>query len=77
MNIRLIDGWQRLWRAWSMRIAALGIALPEVLQIVADNFGMMDWLDNGWKSLIRMACLIGVVLARPIKQVSLEPNEPK
>ena len=75
MSIKLIEGWRSLWRAWSMRLAALGIVLPELLQIIADNSGALDWLDSGWKSLIRMACLIGVVLARPIKQVSIEPKE--
>lgn len=75
MRFKLIDGWRLLWRAWSMRIAALGVVLPEILQLIADNTGSIDWLDNGWKSMIRMACLIGVVLARPIKQVAIEPKE--
>ena len=75
MKIRLIHNWRKLWRAWSIRIAAIGILLPEILQIIADNTNAIDWLDNGWKSLIRMSCLIGVVLARPIKQVALDPKE--
>ena len=75
MSIKLIDGWKSLWRAWSMRLAALGIVLPEILQIVADNSTSLFWLDDGWKSLIRAGFLIGVVLARPIKQVALDPKE--
>lgn len=75
MKIKLIDGWRNLWKAWSMRFAALGIALPEILQLVADNSSSLDWLDNGWKSLIRMVCLIGVVFARPVKQIAIEPKE--
>ncbi len=51
-----------------MRIAALGILTPELLQIIADNTDSLQWLDGGIKSGIRLACLIGVVLARPVKQ---------
>lgn len=66
--MKLVENWRTLWRAWSMRIAALGILSPEVLQLFADNTNTLDWLDAGWKSGIRLACLIGVVLARPVKQ---------
>ena len=75
MKLTLIDGWRQLWRAWSMRLAALGIALPELLQVIADNSGALEWLDGGWKSAIRLACLVGVVLARPVKQIALDPKE--
>ena len=75
MKIKFIPGAKQLWRAWSMRFAALGIALPEILQLIADNSSSLDWLDNGWKSMIRMACLVGVVLARPVKQIAMEPKE--
>ena len=67
----LVDNWRKLWRAWSMRIAALGIISPEVLQVIADNTDSLEWLDGGYKSGIRLACLIGVVLARPVKQRAL------
>jgi hypothetical protein len=63
--------WRTLLRAWSIRIAALGILSPEVLQIIADNTDSLQWLDGGYKSGIRLACLIGVVLARPVKQGAL------
>jgi hypothetical protein len=58
-----------------MRIAALGILTPEVLQLIADNTDSLEWLDGGYKSSIRLACLIGVVLARPVKQIEMEPKE--
>lgn len=64
----LVANAKNLWKSWSMQLAAAGILLPEVLQLVADNSDMLPWLDPGWKSLIRMACLIGVILCRPIKQ---------
>jgi len=66
--MRLVPNWRSLWRAWSMRFAALGIALPEVLQVVADNTDGLMWLDGGYKSGIRLACLVAVVLLRPVKQ---------
>lgn len=66
--MKLIPEWKALWKAWSVQLAALGIALPELLQLIADNTGSLDWLDSGYKSGIRLACLIGVVLLRPVKQ---------
>ena len=75
MSIKLIDGWKSLWRAWSMRLAALGVVMPEIMQIIADNTAYLPWLDVDWKNMIRTGFLIGVVLARPIKQVALDPKE--
>lgn len=72
MTLKLVDGWRSLWRAWSIQLAALGIALPELLQLVADNTDLLSGFDTGYKSLIRLACLVGVVLLRPVKQVTLE-----
>jgi hypothetical protein len=69
--MKLVENWHTLWRAWSMRIAALGILTPEVLQLIADNTDSLEWLDGGYKSGIRLVCLIGVVLARPVKQGAL------
>ena len=74
MKINLIDGWRSIWRAWSIQLAALGIALPELLQLLADNTDLLAGFDAGYKSLIRLACLVGVVLLRPVKQVVLEPK---
>ena len=73
--MKLIDNWKSLWRAWSVRMAALGILSPEILQLIADNTDSLEWLDGGYKSGIRLACLIGVVLARPVKQIEMEPKE--
>ena len=74
MKIQLIENWRALWKAWSIQLAALGIALPELLQLVADNTDLLSGFDAGYKSLIRLACLVGVVLLRPVKQVVLEPK---
>lgn len=69
--MKLVENWRKLWKTWSLQLAALGIALPELLQLIADNTDSLQWLDGGYKSGIRLACLIGVVLLRPIKQEAL------
>lgn len=74
----LVENWKTLWKAWSMWFATAGLALPEILQFVADNTDLLTGLDSGHKSLIRMACLVGVILCRPIKQPAVsEPTTPK
>ena len=75
MMIKFIPGAKQLWKAWSMRFAALGVVAPEVMQLISDNSSLLPWLDDEWKSIIRMGCLIGVVLARPVKQIAIEPKE--
>lgn len=75
MKIQLIEGWKLLWKAWSVRFAALGIAAPEIFQLIADNTDTLAWMDEGWKSIMRLVCLVLVVLSRPVKQVTLEPKE--
>lgn len=75
MNIELVDNWRKLWKSWSLWFATLGIALPELLQMIADNTDLLVWLDGGYKSGIRLACLVLVVLSRPVKQASLHPEE--
>lgn len=74
-NLTLIEGWQKLWKSWSMQLAALGLALPELLQLIADNTELLTGFDVGYKSLIRMGCLIGVLLLRPVKQAALTPKD--
>lgn len=65
----MIENWKSIMlRAWTIRLAALGIISPEVLQLIADNTDSLEWLDGSTKSLIRLACLVGVVLLRPVKQ---------
>lgn len=73
MSIKLIRGWTSLWKAWSIQLAALGIVLPELLQLIADNSDIFAGMDAGWKSGIRLACLAGVILTRPLAQPSTLP----
>ncbi|MDM0024064.1 DUF7940 domain-containing protein [Variovorax saccharolyticus] len=75
MNIELIDGWKRLWKSFTIQLAAAGIFLPDLLQVVADNSDLIPFWDDGYKSGVRLACLIAIVLLRPVKQASLAPKE--
>lgn len=75
MNVQLVEGWTKLWRSFTIQLAAAGIFLPDVLQILAENIDGMPLLDSGHKSLIRLACLIAIVLLRPVKQVSVSGEE--
>lgn len=77
MKLELVENWRKLYKSWSMWFATLGIALPELLQMIADNSDLLVWLDGGWKSIIRLTCLVLVVLSRPVKQASLHPEEQK
>ena len=67
----LVNNWRNLWKSWSVQFAALGLVLPEVLQFLADNTDSLFGLDAGWKSIIRMVCLIGVIVCRPLRQPAL------
>ncbi|MDO9100516.1 MAG: hypothetical protein Q7V53_07270 [Caldisericota bacterium] len=68
----LVENW---WKAWSIRIAAAGLALPEILQVIANNSELLVFLPPDWRGYIYMAALIGAILVRPIKQKSMEPHE--
>lgn len=75
-DIQLVDGWQKLWKSWTVQLAAAGIFIPDVLQVLAENIEGIPLLDNGHKSLIRLACLIAIVFLRPIKQEAVSgPKE--
>jgi hypothetical protein len=68
---QLIPNWKNLWKAASVQILALGAVFPELLQVLADNTSLLPWLDDGYKSGIRLAAIIVAVLVRPIKQPSV------
>jgi len=77
MKIELVPNWRKLWKSWSLRFAALGATLPEVLQLIADNTGSLTWFDEGYKSGIRLVCLVLVIVLRPVKQEAVSgPKEP-
>lgn len=69
--MKLVENWRKLWKSWTVLLASAGIFLPDILQIVAENIDGIPLIDAGHKSLIRLACLILIVLLRPVKQESL------
>lgn len=71
--MKLVENWKALWKAWTVQLAAAGILLPDLLQVIADNSSLLPWFDDGMKSGLRLACLILIVLLRPLKQESLKP----
>lgn len=69
--MKLVENWKALWKAWTVQLAAAGILLPDLLQVIADNSALIPWFDDGYKSGLRLACLILIVVLRPIKQPTL------
>jgi len=66
--MKLIPNWRQLWKAWSVQAAAVGLALPGVLQIVADNAVALPWLDDETKSAIRLGSLAAIPILRALQQ---------
>ena len=58
----------KFWKSWSWLVASFGVLLPELLQVVADNSDLIPLVEPAWKSAIRLAALILVVILRPIPQ---------
>ena len=71
--MRLVPNWRKLYKYWSVQVAALGLALPEVLSMIADNSHLLPWLDDEIKAAIRIGCLVAVPLVRAIQQRNLAP----
>lgn len=78
----LVANWKEvLAKSWAVWAAAAGLALPELLQFVADHSDSLP-LAPEWKTYIRLACLALVIVVRPLAQRSLSgptspPNPPK
>lgn len=62
------DWWINFYKLWSVQVAALGLLLPEILQLLADNSSVVPYFDEATKSFIRVVCLILVILLRGVKQ---------
>lgn len=57
-----------LWRLWCVKAAVVGAALPELLQLLADNSHLLPGFDSSTKLALHYICLAAVVLLRNIKQ---------
>jgi hypothetical protein len=73
----LVANWKDvLLKSWTVWAAAAGLALPELLQFVADNTAALPFRED-WKPVIRLVCLALVIVVRPLHQASLhEPPPP-
>lgn len=69
--MKLVENWRKLWKSTTVVFGTLGLAVPELLQLLADNTSLVPWMDDGYKSGVRLACLILIVLLRPVKQEGL------
>jgi len=76
MKIRLVENWRNLWKAASVQVLALGALLPEVLQLISDHSDLLVWFDDGYKSGIRLGCMVAALLLRPVKQAAVSGNAP-
>jgi hypothetical protein len=74
--IKLVPNWKQLLKSWVIWAAGFGIVIPDLLQLIADNTDLLWWFDAGYKSGIRLACLVAIVVLRPIYQPSLHPEPP-
>jgi hypothetical protein len=72
----IVDNWLHLWKSLVMWSAGVGLVLPEILQLIADQTQAMTGLDADTKNWIRIVCLALVIVFRPIKQPSVS-NPPK
>lgn len=66
--MKLVDNF---WKSWSWIAASVGLALPEVLSLIAEHSALIPSVAPEYEDAIRLACLVLVVLLRPIKQRSL------
>lgn len=74
----LIQNWKTvLLRSWSVWLAALGAAMPELLDFLASNVDLLSdiGLSAHQKNLVRLGALVGVILVRPLKQGLQKPPE--
>lgn len=67
--MKLIPNW---WKAWSVWIAATGLALPEVLMQLAPYVGFLDLFPPEWRLGVYMVALVGVLAVRGIPQKNME-----
>lgn len=74
----LVSNWKEvLLKSWAIWVAAIGLALPELLEFLANNSDTLPLTDE-WKSTVRTVALALVIVARVVQQKSLSgPTTPK
>lgn len=78
-NAHIVKGWYKTYTFWLSFAALVGPELPNLLQVVLDNFDVFSaaipLLGDGTKSGIRIVLLMAIPIARALKQPSLPPKE--
>lgn len=73
--IKIIPNWRTVaWRSMVVWVASIGVVLPDILNILADNISGFPWLNDGYKSIIRTVCLVLVVVVRFVHQPALRED---
>lgn len=75
----LVANWKEvLLKSATVWVAAIGLALPELLQFLADHNDMLPFSPE-WKNYIRAAVLLLIPMVRIVRQQSLHepPAAPK
>lgn len=63
---------QVLLLSWSTYAAALGIVLPDLLNLLAANIDTMPFVNDGYKSIIRTLALAAVLVLKALPQKSVK-----
>jgi fucose 4-O-acetylase-like acetyltransferase len=71
LRLRLVENWRALWKSSSIWAMVTGIFLPEILEWAADHVSALPFINDGYKSLIRLAFLVAAIGLRFIKQNSV------
>lgn len=75
----IVKGWYKTYTFWLSMAALIGPELPDLLQIVLDNFDAfttaVPLLGDGTKATIRIILLMAIPIVRAVKQPSVPPKD--
>lgn len=67
----LVANWKEvLAKSWTVWAAGIGLALPELLDLVSRNVESLPFTPE-WKNYIRLAVLLAIPFVRIVQQKSL------
>lgn len=75
--MKIVPNWRQHWRSMSVWAMSLGIVLPDLLNIVAENVAGFPWMDDGWKSIVRTICLCLALVLHFVNQPKMHPDKPE
>ena len=78
-NMYIVKGWYRTWSLWLAVLAIFGPAVPDLIQILLDNWDTaltaVPVFSESTKATIRLALLVAIPVVRALKQPNLPPKE--